>query len=148
MSLVMDVTDKLDDLGKPAWIALMVLGFIICWPVGLALLAFLIWSGRMGCRHHHCGSEMRERWRHFRDYMHESRRRGTSRFGGGYSGNTAFEEYKAETLQRLEEEQKEFMEFLYRLRHAKDKAEFDQFMDERWNRPTATPKSEGEAQSS
>jgi hypothetical protein len=50
------------------------------------------------------------------------------------SGNRAFDEYRAETLRRLEEEQREFMEFLNRLRHAKDKAEFDQFMAERRRR--------------
>ena len=50
------------------------------------------------------------------------------------SGNRAFDEYRAETLRRLEEEQREFMEFLNRLRHAKDKAEFDQFMAERGRR--------------
>ena len=53
------------------------------------------------------------------------------------SGNRAFDEYRAETLRRLEEEQKEFSAFLERLRFAKDKAEFDQFMDERRNRPPA-----------
>jgi hypothetical protein len=58
--------------------------------------------------------------------------------GAGYqgsSGNHAFDDYKAETLRRLEDEQREFLEFLERLRHAKDKAEFDQFMAERRNRP-------------
>lgn len=47
------------------------------------------------------------------------------------SGNTAFDAYKNETLRRLEEEQENFEAFLKRLRDAKDKAEFDQFMDER-----------------
>ena len=51
------------------------------------------------------------------------------------SGNRAFDEYRTETLQRLEEEQREFREFLARLRMAKDKAEFDQFMAERRRRP-------------
>ena len=51
------------------------------------------------------------------------------------SGNRAFDEYRTETLRRLEEEQREFKEFLDRLRHAKDKAEFDQFMAERSRRP-------------
>ena len=50
------------------------------------------------------------------------------------SGNRAFDEYRADTLRRLEEEQREFKEFLDRLRHAKDKAEFDQFMAERRRR--------------
>ena len=40
-----------------------------------------------------------------------------------------------ETLQRLEEEQREFRDFLQRLRFAKDKTEFDQFMSERRNQP-------------
>lgn len=26
---------KLDEFGKPAWIALMVLGFALFWPIGL-----------------------------------------------------------------------------------------------------------------
>jgi len=60
------------------------------------------------------------------------------RWGGrGYrapSGNRAFDEYRTEALRRLEEEQREFMEFLDQLRHAKDKAEFDQFMSERRHR--------------
>ena len=51
------------------------------------------------------------------------------------SGNTAFDEYRSETLRRLEEDQQEFQSFLNRLRHAKDKAEFDQFMTERVRRP-------------
>jgi len=37
----------LDDKGKPAWIATMVLGFIFVWPLGLAILFYMIWSGRM-----------------------------------------------------------------------------------------------------
>ena len=45
----MTLTAKMDELGKPAWIAATVLGFVIWWPVGLATLAFVIWSGRMGC---------------------------------------------------------------------------------------------------
>ena len=28
---------------------LMVIGFIVFWPIGLAILAYIIWSGRMGC---------------------------------------------------------------------------------------------------
>ena len=53
------------------------------------------------------------------------------------SGNHAFDEYRAETLRRLEDEQKDFAGFLDRLRFAKDKAEFDQFMSERRNHPPA-----------
>jgi hypothetical protein len=59
------------------------------------------------------------------------------------TGNHAFDEYRADTLRRLEEEQKEFTEFLERLRKARDKTEFDQFMAERKNRMQDT--SGGEA---
>jgi hypothetical protein len=50
------------------------------------------------------------------------------------SGNRAFDEYRAETLRRLEDEQREFKEFLERLRVAKDRAELDQFLSERSNK--------------
>jgi hypothetical protein len=126
---------RMDEMGKPAWIALLVLTFVIAWPIGLALLAYLIWSGRMGCGNHghwHGRNERMERWR-------ENWRRGWN----GSSGNAAFDEYRAEMLKRLEEEEKEFREFLDRLRKAKDKAEFDQFMAERKSRPQG-PATEGE----
>jgi len=120
----MGIAAKLDEIGKPAWIGLMVLGFIAWWPFGLAMLAFLIGSGRMGCWKH-------ARWHdEFKDRMHDM----TERWSGRRyetSGNAAFDEYRVETLKRLEEEQREFRDFLTRLRHAKDKAEFDQFMAER-----------------
>ena len=60
-------------------------------------------------------------------------------FDAPTSGNRAFDEYRTETLKRLEDEQTEFKDFLNRLRHAKDKAEFDQFMNERRSRPPAPP---------
>ncbi|MEM6637262.1 MAG: DUF2852 domain-containing protein [Pseudomonadota bacterium] len=104
----------LDERGKAAWIAAMVLGFIVFWPVGLAILAYMIWSKRMMTS---CGSR-KNRMRHGRHAFKSS-------------GNTAFDAYKAETLRRLEDEQESFQQFLGRLRDAKDKAEFDQFMDER-----------------
>ena len=115
----MHLVATLDDYGKPAWIAAMILGFIVWWPIGLGVLAYLIWSGRMGCGH-------KAAWR---DYFADEARRFRSGFTS--TGNHAFDEYREETLKRLEEEAKEFHAFLKRLRHAKDKAEFDQFMAER-----------------
>ena len=50
------------------------------------------------------------------------------------SGSQAFDEYRNETLRRLEDEQREFQDFLRRLRQAKDKAEFDQFIAEQRDR--------------
>lgn len=37
----------LDAGGRPAWIAAPVGGFIPVWPLGLALLGYMIWSGRL-----------------------------------------------------------------------------------------------------
>src|SRR5436190_4019798 len=54
------------------------------------------------------------------------------------SGNVAFDEYREETLRKLDEEQREFRDYLDKLRSAKDRAEFEQFMAERRNRPPAT----------
>ena len=53
------------------------------------------------------------------------------------SGNVAFDEYREETLHQLDEEQREFRDFLDKLRAAKDRAEFDQFMADRRNRPAS-----------
>ncbi len=106
----------LDARGKGAWIAVMVLGFVFFWPVGLAVLAYMIWSKRMFNKSCHAMSR------------HSGR---TARNAMKSSGNTAFDAYKADTLRRLEDEQTNFQNFLERLRDAKDKAEFDQFMNDR-----------------
>lgn len=55
------------------------------------------------------------------------------------TGNSAFDAYKADTLRRLEEEQDQFEAFLERLRDAKDKAEFDQFMNDRAQKDEERP---------
>jgi hypothetical protein len=68
------------------------------------------------------------------DWMRSRMSSGSSWAYGPSSGNRAFDEYRAETLRRLEEEQREFRDFLNRLRVAKDKTEFDAFMAERRNR--------------
>jgi hypothetical protein len=126
----MPIVAKFDEWGQPAWIAVLILSFFFNWMLGLALLAFLIGSGRMGCGK---WSGM-SRWQG---------RAGAACHPGTWwqpksSGNNAFDEYRAETLRRLEEEEQEFHEFLARLRAAKDKAEFDQFMADRRNRGGAT----------
>ncbi len=114
----MELAARLDDIPKPLWIGLMVLGFALYWPVGLALLAYLLWSGRMGC------------WKHSRRFWRDEGAfdRWHQEGGRGSSGNRAFDDYRQETLRRLEEEQREFMAFLERLRLAKDKEEFDAFL--------------------
>jgi|TARA_R110000787_G_scaffold22795_5_gene65819 hypothetical protein len=105
----------LDARGHGAWIAAMVAGFVLVWPVGLALFAYMIWSKRMFSRN----SEIRPVCRRFGNTMMQS------------SGNRSFDAYKKDTLRRLQDEQDNFAAFLGRLRDAKDKAEFDQFMADR-----------------
>ncbi|MDO6669693.1 DUF2852 domain-containing protein [Paracoccus sp. 1_MG-2023] len=103
--------DWLDARGRLAWIAAMVLGFIAFWPAGLALLTYMIWSNRMfGC---------------------SKRTTRSLRYSAPSTGNSAFDAYREQTLKRLEDEHAEFLNFLEKLREAKDKAEFDQFMDSR-----------------
>jgi hypothetical protein len=121
----MSVAAKLDEFGKPAWILLMILGFVYWLPLGLAILAFMIGSGRMGWWSRNGVG----RWQ---DKMDRMRSKADSRRGApSRSGNRVFDDYRADTLRRLEEEQREFKEFLQRLRFAKDRAEFEQFMADR-----------------
>jgi hypothetical protein len=144
------------------------LGRMLFWPIGLAALVFMVATGRFGCGRRRWGQgnwgqqgqgpggqgpggqgpggqgpggQGGNGW--------QSCMPPWARWGGGggdrdnppSSGNHAFDEYRAETLRRLEEEQSEFSSFLERLRFAKDKAEFDQFMAERRQtpRPPAVP---------
>ncbi len=98
----------MDKQGILAWIALMVISFIFFWPLGLVVLFFLIWSNRFG-------------------------KGPKKKFDSDLPKieNTAFEKYKAETLNRLAKEQREFEEFLENLKSAKDQREFDSFMEQR-----------------
>jgi hypothetical protein len=149
------VIAHIDDIGRPAWIALMVLGFIVFWPIGLAILVYLIWSGRMmGCgwRGHRGGdieqwrqraiervNRAAEHWERKRTRWEERMQRHGSHRAHGLqeTGNRAFDEYREEALRKLEEEASEFRAFLERLRMARDRAEFDEYMKERRSRPAA-----------
>ena len=120
---------------RPAWtpatIMLTILGFLVFWPLGLGMLAYVIWGDRLKPEL----AEMRDRMRGF----------DTSRFrdfGGGArfasTGNSAFDDYRARVLKRLDEERRqldverrEFETFVTTLRQARDKEEFDRFMAER-----------------
>jgi Protein of unknown function (DUF2852) len=141
-----EVVARIDDFGRPAWIALMVLGFIVFWPIGLAILAYMIWSGRMGCSGRYGDvQEWRDRaaarWERKRERWERRMQRWGGHGGGHFrqTGNRAFDEYREEALRKLEEEASEFREFLERLRMAKDRQEFDEFMNERRNRPAEGP---------
>lgn len=125
---------------KPGWnplsTGLMILGFVAFWPLGLAMLAYILW-----------GDRMRSAWAEARPGVENafrgagfSRSRGTETWGR--TGNVAFDAYRERELKRLEEERQridamraEFDDFLHNLRKAKDQEEFDRFMAGR-NAPT------------
>jgi hypothetical protein len=150
---IMNLAAHLDDIGKPAWIGLTIVSFILFWPLGLVVLGYLIGSGRMACWAHGSGDRWQRRMERMQQRMERMQAAAEQWTGRGYrssggyrssSGNRAFDEYRDETLRRLEEEQREFKAFLDRLRHAKDKVEFDQFMAERGRRsegPAPQPQS-------
>lgn len=146
-------------ISRPVAIVFTVLGFVFWWPVGLAMLVYMVASRRLGCGGRRRGWAM-QGWQQGDGSaggpMGGGPFGGSPMGGNGWtppwkawcspgssappsSGNRAFDEYRAETLRRLEEEQQEFGSFLDRLRFAKDKAEFDAFMAERRQQPPAPP---------
>ena len=93
----------------------------IFWPAGIALAIILGWRGGFApsLAQRPLGTDIREAVQDLTPAAPKS------------SGNASFDAYRHETLERLEEEQNRFDVFLDRLREAKDKVEFDQFMDDR-----------------
>lgn len=96
----------LESIGLPVWIALMIIGFIWFWPIGLAILCYLVWAERV-------------RW---------FGPRAANLFG---SGNRAFDEHRAEQMKAFEQEREDFDSFLVKLAEAKDRTEFDSFIQSR-----------------
>ncbi|WP_131118604.1 DUF2852 domain-containing protein [Lichenihabitans psoromatis] len=122
---------------KPVEIGAVVLGFLFYWPVGVALIGLKI-AQRRGYTVDQAVSAFRGKMSGF----------GMSGFGTAgaqaqwrpfsSSGNAAFDDWRNAELQRLEEErrkldtaQREFAEHLNNLRRAKDREEFDRFMNAR-----------------
>jgi len=128
---------------KPQWsaltITLMVLGFILFWPLGLAVLGYILWGEKFG------GSPEKAQayWNKGKSWCSSNkgahRMGNTNRsYGMTSSGNAAFDDYRAEQLRRLEEERARldteidaFHEYMANLNKAKDREEFDRFMNER-----------------
>jgi hypothetical protein len=133
---------------RPGWtpltIALMVIGFVVFWPLGLAMLAYIIWGDRI--------PEFRRNAEGVRDDFKRSFGGcGAKRWNAGstyQSGNSAFDAYRAAELKRLDEERRkldgeraEFEEFVQNLRRARDQEEFDRFKTDR-SRARQAPASE------
>jgi hypothetical protein len=124
----------------------MVLGFIVFWPIGLAILGYKFWQRRYG------GPDLQtfatSKFEDARTMMSGSSSWGcgamkrSSRSYGAPTGNAAFNEWRSAELTRLDEErrkldeaQREFAEYSDAIRRAKDREEFDRFMAERRSRP-------------
>jgi hypothetical protein len=128
-------------------IVAMVLGFIVFWPIGLAILGFKIWQRKAGYPGD-LQTVAQGKWQEARSAMWSGPwqgRRGFQGFHGFQSsstGNSAFDDWKAGEIARLEEERRklqeahrEFSTFVDNIRRSKDREEFERFMSERRNRP-------------
>ena len=126
---------------RPAWtpatIALMVLGFIIFWPLGLAMLAYIIWGERLDDFKRDVNMKTDEV---FRGCGGIGRKRRHRHHYHARTGNVAFDDWREKELERLAEERRkleemreEFDSYMRELRRAKDQEEFDRFMRERKN---------------
>lgn len=126
---------------RPAWtpatIALMVLGFVFFWPLGLAMLAYILWGDRLDG----LGEEAR---RAMHGMKARCRHSGAAPFHAPRTGNIAFDEWREAELRRLDEERRkldemrrEFDEYVTELHRARDREEFERFMQSRGTRPAA-----------
>jgi len=102
----------------------MVIGFLVAWPLGLLMLAYILWGDRL--------PEFK--------YNAMAFRQNSGLHGWGSSsasGNASFDEYRRQELKRLDEERRrleqerrDFEAYVANLRHAKDQEEFNRFRSE------------------
>lgn len=110
-------------------IAVTIVALNVFWPAGVALAVVLGWRGGFAP-----GSGNSIDPAALSDAVKNLSPEATSR----RSGNASFDRYRDEMLERLEHEQENFDDFLDRLRAAKDSTEFDQFMEDRAGRLSAS----------
>ncbi|MEO0990781.1 MAG: DUF2852 domain-containing protein [Pseudomonadota bacterium] len=108
-------------------ITAVALAFAHFWPAGILLAIILGWRGGFIPQKSPAVDmdELVEKLRHLAPNAEERS-----------SGNASFDAYRSDVLVRLEQEQENFQGFLERLRDAKDRSEFDSFMDDRATRAT------------
>jgi hypothetical protein len=135
---------------SPVELIAMVLGFIVFWPIGLAILAFKYWQRKTN------GPDLQTvaagAYSNVRSAMGglsggAPRNWTQSNWARGFTtstGNQAFDAWKSAELSRLEEERrrledahKEFADWLENVRKAKDREEFERFMSERRGKSAA-----------
>lgn len=123
----------------------MVLGFVVFWPIGLAIVFLKIWQKREGRPDQDLADFVHERVSNMRASCSSRRAQwGVADWKANFTtaprptGNSAFDDWRSAELARLEEErqklvqaERDFAEHLDRLRRARDREEFDRFMAER-----------------
>ncbi|RLQ89641.1 DUF2852 domain-containing protein [Notoacmeibacter ruber] len=130
---------KSNALIRPAWtpatIALMIIGFMLWWPLGLAMLAFILWGDRL--------EAFRTDVNGATDRVVAGWRRAARSASAPSTGNVAFDAWRDDELKRLAEERRkveemreEFDTHMRELRMARDKQEFESFMAARRERKT------------
>ena len=131
----MNTTALIRPAWTPATIALMVIGFMVFWPLGLAMLAYIIWGDRL--------DGFKRDVNMATDGMFASCRGRSHWKAQSRTGNVAFDDWREKELERLAEERRkldetlaEFDDYARELRRAKDQEEFDRFMS---NRSKSTP---------
>lgn len=129
---------------KPAWtpatIAMMIIGFMVFWPLGMAMIAYILWGDRLDG---------------FKNDVNRATDNVTNTFrscgkSAGFSnnssrtGNAAFDDWREveisrleEARRKLEETRREFDDHLRELRRAKDEEEFNEFMNARSGKNTS-----------
>jgi hypothetical protein len=125
----------------------MVLGFIVFWPIGLAILVFKYWQRKTGSADLQtvAANTWRNTWSEARSAMAGAGASSPRPWSRGCApsgtGNHAFDEWKRGEVDRLEAERqkleqahREFAEFLDNVRKSKDREEFERFMNDRRNR--------------
>ncbi|NKB51692.1 MAG: DUF2852 domain-containing protein [Rhizobiaceae bacterium] len=123
---------------RPAWtpvtIAMMIIGFMIFWPLGVAMIAYIIWGDRLDKFKSDVNTATEKASCMFSKRDHSFR-------AHSRTGNVAFDDWREAELKRLHEERMkldamraEFDDYARELRRAKDEAEFKGFMAERAKR--------------
>lgn len=133
---------------RPAWtpatIAMMIIGFMIFWPLGLAMLSFILWGDRLdGFK-----NDVNRATDTVADTFKSAGRSAGFTHSSSRTGNVAFDDWReveiarlVEERNKLEETRREFDEHLRELRRARDEDEFNSFMKDRaGSKPTKSKK--------
>lgn len=130
---------------RPAWtpatVAMTVAGFMVFWPIGLAMLGYVLFGDRFEAFKRDANSTVD-------GFASACRKQGSGFSKHSATGNVAFDEWRNAEIERLNDERRkldemrsEFEEELREFRRAKDKEDFDRFMVKREKHQSKSVKS-------